>query len=106
VREIRERFRVRPATIRYYERIGLLGVVARDGGNRRVLSAAQQERLAQIVEWRRQGLTMREIRQLLDLEGGAAVDLEMSVLEGMHEVRVRMAALETLVKKMLSRRAA
>jgi hypothetical protein len=48
----------------------------------------------QIVEWRRQGRTLRQIRQLLDLDA--------SVPEGVQEVRVRMTALETLVRKVLS----
>lgn len=101
MREIRERFHVTAATVRYYERIGLLGHVDRDAGNRRVLSLSQQERLEQVVEWRRQGLTMREIRQLLDLESGNVVDITASVTEGLHELRLRLAAHETLVTKML-----
>ena len=55
---------VRPSTLRYYERIGLLPPVERVSGRRRYGSAVLT-RLAMIDVAKRAGFTMREIHTLL-----------------------------------------
>ena len=54
-------------TIRYYERIGLLPLPTRTGGNYRTYGPAQVERLSFIRRGRDLGFSLPEIRELLRL---------------------------------------
>ncbi len=54
-------------TIRYYEEIGLLRAPVRTAGNQRVFSAAELERLKFIRHCRALGLSLSDIRVILDL---------------------------------------
>jgi DNA-binding transcriptional MerR regulator len=54
------------STVLYYESIGLLARPRRSGGNYRVYSGKDQERLRQICVYREAGLTLEDIRSLLD----------------------------------------
>lgn len=57
----------KPETIRYYERIGLLPVPPRTGGNYRDYSAAHVSRLAFARRARDLGFSIEQVRALLDL---------------------------------------
>lgn len=54
-------------TVRYYERIGLLGAPARSEGNYRVYSGAELGRLSFIRRARDLGFTLEQVRELLGL---------------------------------------
>lgn len=54
-------------TVRYYERIGLLGAPGRSDGNYRVYDKAALGRLSFIRRARDLGFSLDEVRQLLDL---------------------------------------
>lgn len=54
-------------TLRYYERIGLMHRVLRDGGGRRYYADADLERLRFIVRAQAMDFSLAEIRQLLEL---------------------------------------
>ena len=54
------------STVLYYESIGLLARPRRSQGNYRVYSAKDQERLRQICVYRDAGLTLGDIRSLLE----------------------------------------
>lgn len=54
------------STVLYYESIGLLQRPRRSEGNYRVYSAADQQRLRQICIYREAGLTLADIRSLLN----------------------------------------
>jgi Cu(I)-responsive transcriptional regulator len=54
-------------TVRYYERIGLLGAPARSEGNYRLYDAAALARLSFIRRSRDLGFSLDEVRQLLAL---------------------------------------
>ena len=53
------------ATIRFYEKEGLLGRPARSGGNYRLYGEDDLDRLRFIVHCRHHGMTLAEIRELL-----------------------------------------
>lgn len=57
--------------IRWYDRLGLLGDVERAEGGWRLFSVEQVDVLVKIREWRRDGLSLREIAALLRRDGNA-----------------------------------
>ena len=62
--QVAKRFGVRPSTIRYYERVGLLPEPHRIGGQRRYAPDVE-ERLAAVQVAQRAGFTIAEIKRLL-----------------------------------------
>ncbi len=60
------------SAVLYYESIGLLKPARRSAGNYRVYSEREAERLRNIRRWRDSGLTLTDIRALLDQPGGNA----------------------------------
>ena len=54
-------------TIRYYEKEGLLPEPARSGGNYRLYTDAQRQRLGFVLHCRALDMTLGEVRQLLSL---------------------------------------
>ncbi|HTS60669.1 MAG TPA: MerR family transcriptional regulator [Candidatus Acidoferrales bacterium] len=64
--------RLSRSTVLYYESIGLLKRPARTSGNYRAYSDKDLERLRQICIYRESGLTLNDIRSLLDTRTGDA----------------------------------
>ena len=60
------------STVLYYESIGLLKRPARSSGNYRVYSEKDLDRLRQVCIYREAGLTLSDIRSLLDSRGNDA----------------------------------
>lgn len=54
------------STLLYYHRLGILRPVNRSGGNYRLYSSADVERLQQVCLYRKMGVPLRDIRRLLD----------------------------------------
>lgn len=72
-------------TIRYYERFGLIPAPSRADNNYRVYSIEHQERLVFIQKAKRFGLSLREIKTLIDIRGeGSAPCEEVKKLVKMH----------------------
>lgn len=72
--ELASRAGVTPDTLRYYERLGLVGPPPRTSGGFRVYPAAVIDRLRFIKQAQRQGLTLAEIRELLRLDARPGAD--------------------------------
>jgi MerR family redox-sensitive transcriptional activator SoxR len=70
--ELARRAGLRPSAIRYYEEIGLLPAPQRVAGRRRYSSQVLQ-RLAVVAAAQRAGLSLGEIRELLDADDCGAV---------------------------------
>jgi DNA-binding transcriptional MerR regulator len=60
------------STVLYYESIGLVKRPRRSAGNYRVYSEKDLERLRQICTYREAGLTLADIRSILDAAGSEA----------------------------------
>ena len=60
------------STVLYYESIGLLARPRRSAGNYRVYGEKDLERLRQICVYRDAGLTLEDIRSILEAPGGNA----------------------------------
>lgn len=78
------------ATVLYYESRGLLAPARRSGGNYRIYSEKDLARLRQVCSYRDSGLTLNDIRILLDKPRGDAA----GVLE--RRLRELAAEIETL----------
>jgi DNA-binding transcriptional MerR regulator len=63
------------STVLYYESIGLLGKVKRSAGNYRQYGEADALRLRQIRMYRDAGLTLADIRAVLDRPAGGFADI-------------------------------
>lgn len=64
ISELARAFGMRPSTLRFYERIGILSPAGRVSGRRHYDKAAEQ-RLALILSARESGLTLKEIKGLI-----------------------------------------
>lgn len=70
VGRLARRFGLSRSTLLYYDRIGLLRPSSRTAKDYRVYSEKDAERLEQICRYRRAGLALEDIRQILDSRGG------------------------------------
>lgn len=70
ISELADRVGVPTSTVRYYERIGLLGVPARSASGYRVYDEASATRLLFITRARRLGLSCEQITELLPIWDG------------------------------------
>ena len=69
VGSLARRFGLSRSTLLYYGRIGLLPPSGRSRANYRLYTEADAQRLALICTYREAGLPLREIKQVLDVEG-------------------------------------
>lgn len=98
---------VKPATIRYYESIGLLPAPARTVGNRRTYRDQDVQRLKFIRHARELGFEVSAIRQLLALAGSpqspceGADAIARAHLIGIEEKIARLTALRSELKAMI-----
>lgn len=67
--ELAERTGCKVVTVRYYEKEGLLRPPSRTGGNYRLYSDDDVERLEFIMRCRRHDMSLEEIRRLLSFQG-------------------------------------
>lgn len=90
---------VKVETIRYYERIGLLGTPSRTDAGYRTFSERDAARLRFIKRGRELGFSLEEIRTLIELAdqpGRSCGEVDRLVLEHLAEVRQRIADLRRL----------
>ena len=90
------------STVLYYESIGLLARPRRSAGNYRVYSEKDSERLRQICAYREAGLTLADIRSILDAPGSdAAAVLRRRLTElsaGIERLREHQRTIARLLK--------
>jgi len=90
-------------TIRYYERIGLLPVPARTGGNYRAYAAEHLGHLSFIRRARDLGFSLEQVRELLDLSDQRDCSCEaVDAIARQHlaEVKRKIANLEALRREL------
>jgi MerR family redox-sensitive transcriptional activator SoxR len=91
--ELARRAGLRPSAIRYYESIGLLPVPARVAGKRRYDRRALG-RLAVIAAAQGVGLTLDEIRKLLQADERGAVSVQLQ-----HLARRKLPEIDALIAR-------
>jgi len=88
-----------PDTLRYYERLGLLPRPTRSNGGYRLYEHAALERIALIRKAHALGLTLREVREVLEIASGGRDPCEhvRALLERrLGEIRTRITDLRSL----------
>jgi MerR family transcriptional regulator, thiopeptide resistance regulator len=102
VSKLARSFGLSRSTVLYYESIGLLKPALRTEGNYRNYSAEDRERLRQICVYREAGLSLEDIRMLLDRpDTDAAGVLKRRLLEMDEEIaalRIHQRAILKLLK--------
>jgi DNA-binding transcriptional MerR regulator len=78
-------------TLRWYERIGLVGPVARGGDGRRRYSDADLDWLSLIARLRETGMPVREMQRYAELVRSGAGEAERLELLKRHRAEVRRA---------------
>jgi DNA-binding transcriptional MerR regulator len=81
VTELARRCSLSRGTLLYYESIGLLKPPSRTAGNYRAYGEKDLQRLDRICVYRKAGLKLADIRDLLDRPGGGASDVLKRRLE-------------------------
>jgi DNA-binding transcriptional MerR regulator len=92
-----ERTGITAHTLRYYERIGLLGEVGRDASGYRAYTAADFGRVVFLSRLRMTGMPIREMLRYVELvgSGDATVDERLAMLLAHREtVRAQLAELQ------------
>jgi DNA-binding transcriptional MerR regulator len=105
ISELADRVGVPTSTVRYYERIGLLGVPARTGSGYRDYGEESATDLLFVHRARRMGLSCEQIAELLPVWGGAnctAAHDRVSRLidEKQAEIAERILELETFARQL------
>jgi DNA-binding transcriptional MerR regulator len=80
-------------TLRWYERIGLIGPVSRDGDGRRRFSDADVDWLTVITRLRETGMPVRDMRRYAELVRSGGGETERLELLKRHREEVRRALL-------------
>jgi MerR family transcriptional regulator, thiopeptide resistance regulator len=75
VTELARRCSLSRGTLLYYESIGLLNPPSRTAGNYRAYGEKDLQRLTQVCVYRKAGLKLADIRDLLDRPGGLASEV-------------------------------
>lgn len=97
VGEMARRLGVAPSTLRYYDKEGLLPFVKRSGGGIRVFKESDYEWLTIIECLKQSGLSIKEIRQYIDLcrEGDATISQRLQLFANRRRaVQQQMAQLQ------------
>lgn len=98
--ELSHRVNLPAQTIRYYERLGLLTPPKRTASHYRIYSEMEEERLHFIQKAKRFGLSLDEIKQLIDLRAeGIPPCADLKAM-----VKQRLAELDQHIQDMLALR--
>lgn len=98
--ELSRRVNLPAQTIRYYERLGLLSPPKRTASHYRIYSAAEEERLDFIQKAKRFGLSLDQIKRLIDLrQDGVPPCADLKTM-----VKQHLAELDQHIQDMLSLR--
>lgn len=98
------------STLLYYDRLGLLRADNRSGGNYRLYSAAEAERLRRICTYREMGIPLKQIGELIDRLGPgdtateAMLEKHLRSLEGeIESLRKQQRQVVLLLEQITSR---
>ena len=101
--QLSEQTGIKPVTIRYYEKIGLLPQPDRSESGYRIYSGADQSRLLFIRRTRGLGFSLDDIRELLSLAGrqqDSCAGVDIKVAQQLKQVRSRLKDLRSMEREL------
>ena len=104
--DLAERTNTTPQTIRYYEQLGLLGPVQREGRKYRQYSEEAVARLEKIAMLKQLGLSLEQIRDVIDLyfEDATGIKGKRKVVEILkqqrRETQAKIGSLQQFVQEL------
>lgn len=101
ITQLARQFGLSRSTLLYYDRIGLLSPSGRSGADYRLYSPADRDRLGAICSYRRAGLTIEDIRILLDIPVDDTNQVLQCRLQRLGEDILDLQAKQHLLAKML-----
>ena len=96
---------VSPDTIRYYERLGLVAPACRSSGGYRLFSPAVNERLTFIRKGQALGLTLQEVREVLEFSDTGAAPcprVREALVQHLEDVDRKLGDLRALRRTLVS----
>ena len=105
ISQLGRRFDLSRSTLLYYHRIGLLKPSGRTTANYRLYSNGDVLRLEKIVLYRRVGLSLKRIGQLLDAEAMDVGSVLEKQLDKLNSEIARLRAQQHLIVQLLNQRA-
>lgn len=93
VGEIAKKIGVRPSTLRYYDKEGLLPFVERSGGGIRMFKDSDLEWLSIIECLKKTGMPIKEIKVFVEwcIEGDSTIDKRLMLIERQRDEVLRQA---------------
>ncbi|MEN9223039.1 MAG: heavy metal-responsive transcriptional regulator [Thermostichus sp. BF3_bins_97] len=104
--ELSQRLHLSTQTIRYYERVGLLNPPKRTGSQYRLYGADEEERLRFIQKAKQFGLSLDEIKQLIEIRTNGAPpcsNLKRMVKQHLDELDQKIRDMLVLRQELASR---
>lgn len=95
-------------TVRFYEEAGILTPIGRTDGGHRVFERSQLDRLMLVTDMREAGMSLEQIRSLLEAKqraasgGAAALEASRAVRGHLEELRAKIEVLERLATDLAS----
>ena len=83
ISEASAQFNIPESTLRYYEKRGLLPLIERDGGGRRLFSENQMALLETVNCLKNTNMPIRRIKQYIDwvVEGDSTIELRLEMMK-------------------------
>lgn len=98
------RFGLSRSALLYYDRIGLLSPSARSAAGYRVYEERDVRRLEAICRYREIGLSLEQIRELLERKGGRTADLLEARLSQLNQEIARLREQQRVIVRLLADR--
>jgi DNA-binding transcriptional MerR regulator len=105
INQLGRRYHLSRSTLLYYHRIGLLAPSGRTPSNYRLYSEKDRLRLKKIVLYRKVGLSLNRIGQLLDSESADVAGVLEKQLDDLNRQIARLRTQQHLIMKLLDQRA-
>ncbi len=104
VSDVARTFGLNPQTLYYYERIGLIPPPERNNSGYRVFSDQDLARLSLIERAKTLGLTLEEIKEILQLQAGNTLtccDIHQRLLKKLEQIETKISQLQELRTELL-----
>lgn len=104
VSDVARQFDLNPQTLYFYERIGLLPPPQRDMSGYRMFAPRDLERLSLIERAKGLGLSLDEIKEILQLQEGQGLtcrEVHQRLLKKLQQIEVKISQLQALKAELL-----